>query len=270
MGKIVLITGISSGFGKATSLILSGKGYIVYGISRKSKDDLSAPIKVLQADVTDAASVARAVKTIIEKEGHIDILINNAGMGISGSIEDSLPEDINLQMNTNFLGYVNMIQAVLPHMRKQGRATIVNISSIGGLMGLPYQGFYSASKYAVEGLSEALRMELKPFNIKVIVIQPGDFFTNFTANRKPNRVTTQGSAYESQFEKSLSIIEKDENGGLPPEFLARKLAKILDKKNPCHHYIIATVEQKLAVFLKQVLPGSLFSKILSSHYGIKS
>lgn len=270
MGKIILITGISSGFGKATSLILSSKGYSVYGISRRLNDDLSSDIKVLKADVTDVVAVAGVIKTIIEKEGHIDVLINNAGMGISGSIEDSMPEDIGVQMNTNFWGYVNMIQAVLPYMRKQGGATIVNISSIGGLMGLPYQGFYSASKYAVEGLSEALRMELKPFNIKVIVIQPGDFFTNFTANRIPNKITVQGSAYESQFKKTLSIIEKDEKGGMPPDFLARKLANILDKKNPCHHYIIATFEQKLAVFLKQVLPGPLFSKILSSHYGIKS
>jgi short-subunit dehydrogenase len=269
MGKVALITGISSGFGKATAGILSNKGYTVYGISRKQSDDFIADIKVLQADVTDIISVRKAVKTLIDKEGHIDVLINNAGMGISGSIEDSLPEDISLQMNTNFMGYVNMIQAVLPDMRKQSEATIVNISSIGGLMGLPYQGFYSASKFAVEGLSEALRMELKPYNIKVIVIQPGDFFTNFTANRKPNRNAGPDSAYETQFRKTLSIIENDEKGGMPPEFLARKLSRILEQKNPCHHYIIATVEQKFAVLLKRILPGSWFSKILSSHYAIK-
>ncbi|MEI6060236.1 MAG: SDR family oxidoreductase [Bacteroidota bacterium] len=270
MAKVVLITGISSGFGKATAEILSAKGYTVYGISRKLEDDFSSAIKVLHADVTDSATVRKAVSTLLSKEGHIDILINNAGMGISGSIEDCSSQDINLQMNTNFMGYVNMIQAVLPSMRKLGGATIVNISSIGGLMGLPYQGFYSASKYAVEGLSEALRMELMPFKIKVIVIQPGDFFTNFTANRKPVNVDTSGSAYKSQFEKTLAVIEKDENGGLPPIFLARKLARILEQKNPCHHYIIATLEQKFAVLLKRILPGSLFSGILSSHYGIKA
>jgi short-subunit dehydrogenase len=269
MTKIVLITGISSGFGKATAEILSNKGYTVYGISRSQTENLDTKIKVLQADVTDAKSVHKAVSTLVSNEGRIDVLINNAGMGISGSIEDSLPEDISLQMNTNFTGYVNMIQAVLPTMRKHGGATIVNISSIGGVMGLPYQGFYSASKFAIEGLSEALRMELKPFNIKVIVIRPGDFFTNFTANRKPVKITVSGSDYEAQFGKTLSIIESDEKKGLQPEFLAKKLLKILGQKNPCNQYVIATLEQKFAILLKRILPTSLFSGILSSHYGIK-
>jgi short-subunit dehydrogenase len=136
-------------------------------------------------------------------------------------------------------------------------------------MGLPYQGFYSASKFAVEGLSEALRMELLPFKVKVIVIRPGDFLTSFTANRKPLVQSETESAYIIQSLKTLSIIEKDENGGLSPDFLAGKLAKILEKKNPCNHYIIATLEQKFAVLLKRILPGSWFSYILSSHYGIK-
>lgn len=269
MAKVVLITGISSGFGKATAEALSEKGYIVYGICRKPMIDLTARIKALSGDVTDASSVQRAVATLITKEGRIDILINNAGMGISGSIEDSSPEDISLQMNTNFTGYVNMIRSVLPHMRKQGEGTIINISSIGGLMGLPYQGFYSASKYAIEGFSEALRMELLPYRIKVVVVQPGDFFTNFTANRKQVKITVSGSVYEAQFQKTLAAIEKDEKTGLPPEFLAHKLVGIIGKKNPCHHYIVATLEQKFAVFLKQVLPAPWFMKILASHYGIK-
>ncbi|MEI6679824.1 MAG: SDR family oxidoreductase [Mariniphaga sp.] len=270
MTKVLLITGISSGFGKATADCFAAKGYRVYGISRKQNDDFTGDIKVLQADVTDVISVKKAVSTLIEKEGRIDILINNAGMGISGSVEDSSAADIKLQMDTNFTGCVNMIQAVLPAMRKQNGAKIINISSIGGLMGLPYQGFYAASKFAVEGLSEALRMELLPFKIKVIVIQPGDFFTNFTANRKPVIASGTDSAYHSQFQKTLSIIEKDEKSGLPPDFLARRLVKIAEQKNPCHSYIIATLEQKFAVVLKRILPGSLFSKILSSHYGIKS
>jgi NAD(P)-dependent dehydrogenase (short-subunit alcohol dehydrogenase family) len=270
MTKVVLLTGISSGFGKAAAEILSTKGYVVYGVSRKKIDYLNENINVLLADVTDVISVRKAVSTLIDKEGHVDVLINNAGMGISGPIENSSLEDITLQMNTNFTGYVNMIQAVLPFMRKQGGATIINISSIGGLMGLPYQGFYSSSKFAVEGLSESLRMELKPFNIKVIVIQPGDFFTNFTANRKSVGTSELDSVYETSFHNTLSIIGKDEKGGLPPELLARKLVRILKQKSPRHHYIIATAEQKFAVWLKQVLPGSWFSKILSSHYRIKS
>jgi len=267
MTKTVLITGISSGFGKAIAEQLSASGYNVYGFSRKQKEDLTGKIKVLQADVTDVSSIKKGIDTLIAQEGKLDILINNAGMGISGSIEDSSKEAIRLQMETNFMGYVNMIQAVLPAMRNQKSGTIVNISSIGGLMGLPYQGFYAASKFAVEGLSESLRMELKPFKIKIVVIQPGDFLTSFTANRQPEKSST--GAYQEQFDKTLAMIEKDEKGGLKPEYLAKKLAKILEKKNPCHSYIIATLEQKMAVVLKRILPGSWFSAILSDHYGIK-
>ncbi len=270
MAKVVLITGISSGFGKSIARVLSTKGNIVYGLSRKQSEDLTGEIKVLQGDVTDMNSVKKAVSTLTGIEGRIDVLINNAGMGIAGSIEDSSPEDIQLQMRTNFIGYVNMIQAVLPSMRKQGGATIVNISSIGGIMGLPYQGFYSASKFAVEGLSEALRMELIPYKVKVIVIRPGDFRTNFTANRKPLKYSDTESAYKEQSIKTLSIIGKDENGGLSPDFLAGKLAKILEKKHPCHTYIVASLEQKFAVVLKRIIPGSWFSSILSSHYGINA
>jgi short-subunit dehydrogenase len=172
-------------------------------------------------------------------------------------------------MGTNVMGAVNTIQAVLPFMRKRGEGLILNVSSIGGLMGLPFQGFYSASKYAIEGLSEALRMEVKQFNVKIVVIEPGDFATNFTANRKIVSNGTTNSAYKEQFTKTLSIIEKDEKGGLPPSFLAKKVLKIIETKKPCHRYVISTFEQKLAVCLKAVLPNELFFKILASHYGIK-
>jgi len=179
MEKVVFITGISSGFGKSIAEYLSQKGYVIYGTSRKAVEG-NDRINVLKVDVIDVVSVKAAVQNVILKEGRIDVLINNAGMGISGPIEFSSVENIKLQMDTNFMGMVNVIQSVLPVMRKQGEGTIVNISSIGGLMGLPYQGFYAASKFAIEGLSEALRMELKPFHIKVVVIRPGDFFTSFT------------------------------------------------------------------------------------------
>ena len=268
MKKVVFITGISSGFGKSTAEYLAQKGHVVYGTSRK-EIETDNRINVLKADVTDVNSVKTAVETVLQKEGRIDILINNAGMGISGPVETALSDDIRLQMRTNFMGAVNVIQAVLPAMRKQKSGTIINISSIGGLMGLPFQGFYSASKFAIEGISEALRMELKPFNIKVVVIRPGDFFTSFTSNRKADENISGNNPYEPQFRKSLSIIETDEKGGMKPEFFARKLARIIEKKNPNSTYIISTAEQKLAVVLKRILPDALFAGILGSHYGIK-
>jgi NAD(P)-dependent dehydrogenase (short-subunit alcohol dehydrogenase family) len=223
----------------------------------------------LKADITDVASVRAAIETVLSKEGRIDVLINNAGMGISGPIEYTSGEDIQLQMDTNFKGVVNVIQSVLPAMRKQREGTIINISSIGGLMGLPFQGFYSASKFAIEGLSEALRMELKPFHIKVVVIRPGDFVTGFTSNRKIDGNLNGNNPYDPQFRKSLAIIETDEKGGMKPEYLARKLAGIIEQRNPRSSYIISTAEQKLAVVLKHILPDALFAGILGSHYGIK-
>jgi NAD(P)-dependent dehydrogenase (short-subunit alcohol dehydrogenase family) len=266
--KVVLITGISSGFGKCTAEFLSQKGYIIYGISRKIIE-VDKRINVLKADVTDVVSVKAAVETVLKREGRIDILINNAGMGISGPVEYALTEHFKLQMETNFTGVVNVLQSVLPVMRNRQKGTIVNVSSIGGLMGLPFQGFYSASKYAIEGLSEALRMELKPFNIKVVVIRPGDFHTSFTSNRKVDWNLNENNPYGAQFRKTLSIIETDEKGGLKPEYFARKIARVIERKNPHPSYIISTTEQKLAVILKHLLPGSWFSGILGSHYGIK-
>jgi len=268
MQKVVFITGISSGFGKCTADYLCSKGHVIYGTSRK-EIEVNGRINVLKVDITDKTSVKMAIQTVIQKEGRIDVLINNAGMGISGPIEYASMEDIEFQMNTNFTGMVNVIQSVLPSMRKEKSGTIINISSIGGVMGLPFQGFYSASKFAIEGLSEALRMELKPFHIKVVVIRPGDFVTSFTSNRKIELNLDGNNSYESQFRKSMSIIETDEKGGMMPEVFAKKLVRIIDQKNPRSTYIISTTEQKLAVVLKRLLPGAMFSSILGSHYGIK-
>ena len=268
MSKVILITGISSGFGKHTSSFLAQKGYIVYGTCRKACEH-DPLVNMLYLDVTDLKAVEKSIKLILEKEGRIDILINNAGMHTGGPIEVMPYEDLRLQMETNFMGFVNTVRTVLPAMRKQNKGTIVNISSLGGLMGLPFQGYYSASKFAIEGFSEALRMELREFNINVIVINPGDFHTNNTINRK-NVFKSDGiRVYEKQFTKSLSIIEKDENNGWDPEIFAHKLYKILEKKRPAYRYVIASFEQKLALALKRILPGSLFEAILLKHYALK-
>jgi NAD(P)-dependent dehydrogenase (short-subunit alcohol dehydrogenase family) len=268
MNKVVFITGISSGFGKHVSSLLSNKGYRVYGTCRTACEH-DPSVNVLSMDVTDLVAVQDCVSKVLEKEGRIDILINNAGMHTGGSLEVIPDEDIRLQMETNFMGAVHTIKTVLPSMRAQGKGTIVNISSIGGLMGLPFQGYYSASKFALEGMSEALRMELRQFNIKVIVINPGDFHTNNTRNRKNTFTSGRNNAYESQFRNSLAVVEKDENNGWPPEILAQSICRILEKKRPAHRYIIASFEQKLAVVLKRILPGSWFAPILFGHYGIK-
>ena len=266
MKKVILVTGISSGFGKRDAELLAKRGHIVYGTIR-TDCEMYPSIKVLKMDIIDFTSIDKAIAQVIQNEGRIDVLINNAGMHLGGPIEEAPTEWYSRQMETNFNGTVHVLQTVLPYMRKQAQGTIINISSIGGLMGLPFQPFYSACKFAIEGLSEALRMELKPFNIKVIVVNPGDFHTSNTANRK--NITVAGGPYEEQFKKSLAQIEKDENGGGDPIILARKMVKIVESKHPHNRYIIASFDDKLAVFLKRILPIGIFQEILGSHYCVK-
>jgi short-subunit dehydrogenase len=267
MSKVVLITGVSSGFGKSISEFLAKQGYKVYGTSRKDIEHDPA-INILNVDVTDPQSVQLAVDTVLKNEGRIDALVNNAGMGLSGAIEDYSTDEAHLEMETNFFGTFYVIRAVLPAMRQQKEGKIINVGSIGGIMGLPFQGFYSASKFAIEGMSEALRMELKQFKIKVIVVNPGDHQTHFTANRKFIAKALQEGVYKQQFQKTIAIIEKDENNGLPSTSVAKKIYKIISRKNTCTRYIVSTFEQKLAVWLKHILPGSWFCKILGDHYGV--
>jgi len=266
MRKVILITGASSGFGKATAELLSEKGHTVYGTSREERNDKS--IHFLKMDVRDKESVKACVAKIVEAEGRIDVAINNAGMGIGGSLELATAEEIELQMQTNFMGCVNVCQQVLPVMRRQGGGQIINLSSIGGVMGLPYQGFYSASKFAIEGFSEALSAEVRGYGIKVSMVEPGDFATNFTARRRNSELTAKDGAYGASFARSMSIIEKEENGGLKPEILAKKMVKIVESRRPRLRYVVANLEQRLSVLLKRILPGNWFVSILRNYYKV--
>jgi short-subunit dehydrogenase len=270
MKKVILITGISSGFGKQTAGLLAANGHIVYGTVRKNAD-VNSQVNTLLLDLTDIDSIKKVVQTIVQKEGRIDILINNAGMHTGGPIETSPIENIKLQMDTNFLGMANLTREVLPVMRNQGGGTIINFSSIGGLMGLPFQAFYSAGKFAIEGFSEALRMEVSQFKINIVLINPGDFHTSNSANRRNFLAPTgNNDPYNAQYEKTMAVIEKDEANGWEPVVLAKKIVKIVECKNPRQRYIIASFEQKLAVVLKYVLPSKMFRMILQDHYKISS
>lgn len=261
---VVFITGISSGFGLETAKLLSQEGHTVYGTVRRSVEPLPK-VNYIQLDVRDRDAVKKAVDKIVEKEGRIDVLVNNAGMGIGGPLEFATEEEIRLQMDTNFMGLVHCVDAVLPHMRKQGSGKIIALSSIGGLMGLPFQGFYSASKFAIEGYCEALRLETQTFGIKVVVLRPGDFSTGFTGSRKKvvyEKALLSYPIYKAAIEK----VEHDENGGLKPEVLAQKISQIIRKKNPRNGYVVASFEQKLSVLLKRILPEKWFARILGSYY----
>ena len=263
---VILITGITSGFGKAMAEKLSREGHSVYGTHRRDCERIEG-VHYIQAEVTDEASVKAAVQEVLDAEGRIDVFVNNAGMGIGGPLEFSSLEDASRQMDVNWMGMVRFLHHILPVMREQRGGKIICFSSIGGLMGLPFQGLYSASKFAIEGYCEALRLELRDFGIKIVVIEPGDFATGFTAMRKSAGGEAVHAAYP-KYAASLASIEKDETTGLKPEYLAGKISKIVNKHNPAHHYVIASPLQKLAVFAKWLLPGKLFAAILALYYKV--
>ena len=267
MNKVIIITGASSGFGKAIAERLAKGGHKVYGICRRAMDNNA--ITYMQGDVRDSERIKQIVKDIYEKEQRIDVLINNAGMGIGGALEMAKLEEIQTQMGVNFMGCVNMCQEVLPYMRRQRSGKIINLSSIGGIMGLPYQGYYSASKFAIEGFSEALSAEVKGFGISVSMVEPGDFATNFTSSRKNSQATLDDPDYGPIFKRSLGLIEKEENGGLKPDILAQKIEKIVDARHPRLRYVVANFEQWLSVALKRFIPGNWFVDILISYYKSK-
>ena len=262
--QVIIITGASSGFGKATAEILSAKGHIVYGLCRREMQD--SDIHYRQCDVRNREQIATVVAEIVKEQGLVDVLINNAGMGIGGALELATDEEIDLQMGTNFMGCVNMCQAVLPYMRKARRGKIINLSSIGGVMGLPYQGFYSASKFAIEGFTEALAAEVTGFGIRVCMVEPGDFATGFTGSRKNSQATMNDPDYGPIFKRSLAIIEKEENGGLQPEVLARRIVKLVEKKKPPLRNVVANLEQWLSTVIKRVLTGNQMVGILRDYY----
>ena len=264
MKQVIIITGASSGFGQATAEMLSARGHVVYGLCRRPMQHTD--IQYLQCDVRNREEVRATVEKVVAAQGHIDVLINNAGMGIGGALELATPEEIDLQMGTNFMGCVNMCQAVLPYMRRARKGKIVNLSSIGGVMGLPYQGFYSASKFAIEGFSEALAAEVARFGIRVSMAEPGDFATGFTGSRRNSEATLADPDYGPVFKQTLALIEKEENGGLQPEVLAKRLVKIVEKEKPSLRNVVANMEQWLSVVIKRVLSGNQMVAVLRSYY----
>ena len=213
-GKVILITGATSGFGRTASGMLSAAGHTVYGTGRSvqegTRDD---GVRMLRLDVTVPSSIDEAVGKIIAAEGRIDVLVNNAGAGIGGSLELATEEERCWQMETNFMGMTRVCSAVLPYMRSQRSGRIINISSIAGVVAVPYQGFYSASKFAIEGYSEALAVEVRRFGIRVCLVEPGDFRTGFTSSRKMSEATLADPDYSESFRRTMAGVEKDETRG---------------------------------------------------------
>lgn len=263
--KIVLITGGSSGIGKAIGTYLSKNGYTVYGTTRSLKKYADfGYFDLLEMDVRQPESVQEAIKALLKKEGRLDILINNAGVGITGPLEETPNDEIINAFDTNFIGPLNVIKAVLPQMRIQKSGLIINITSIAGYMGLPYRGIYSATKGALELITESLRMETKEFGITCTCLAPGDFATNIAAGRYHTPIN-ENSPYKEQYGKILHTIDKDVDKGGDPDEVAKKVLEIIKTNNPKVHYKVGAFLQKFSIVLKRILPDAWFEKLLMNH-----
>lgn len=267
--QVVIVTGASSGIGNACATYLAKKGYKVFGSCRnpsayaKKADEF---FEMVAMDVTDEASVNKAVATVLEKAGRIDAMLCNAGMGIAGSIEDSSMEEIFLQINTNFLGAVRSIKAVLPVMRAAGSGKILVQSSIAGVVGMPFQAFYSASKYAIEGMVESLRYEVRPFGIQACLIEPGDFRTGFTAARRYVKKADESSVYRKYFEPAMGVQVHDESSGFDPLIAAKLVHKLLESPRLPVRTTVGPGFERFAVLVKRLIPARWFEKFYRLYY----
>lgn len=261
MKRVCVLTGGSGGIGKATAQLLETNGFTVYELSRSGAD--AGGIRHITADVTDPAQVKSAVEQVIDAEGQIDLLVNNAGFGISGAVEYTDPADAFSQLNVNFFGSLHCIQAILPQMRAQKSGHIVNISSVAAPIAIPFQAFYSATKAATNSLTLALRNEVKPFGVKVCAILPGDVKTGFTAARR--KICAGADVYGAAIDRAVAVMEHDEENGMPPEHVAKAILRAANAKNPKAFYTVG-FQYQLFVLLAKLLPASLTNALVGMIY----
>jgi NAD(P)-dependent dehydrogenase (short-subunit alcohol dehydrogenase family) len=286
---VVLITGASSGIGKACAEFLFARGCRVYGTSRHAPravveartSDLAPLFRMIPLDVTSGESVAAAIGIVLACEGRIDVVVNNAGFGVAGAVELTTMDEAREQFETNFFGTMRVCRAVLPVMRQQGSGRILNLSSIAGQIGIPFQALYSASKFAIEGFTEALRSEVAAFGIQVVLIEPGDFRTGFTAARRMARAAVgrafrpaeaqgnpEASPYAERQAKALAVMEHDETHGATPEVIGRLVHRIMTSRSPGVRYTVGPVSEKLALILKRLLPSRMLAWGIAKYYKV--
>lgn len=265
MSKVVFITGASTGIGKAIGDYLIGAGFTVIGSSRTPENYANSVFELVQLDVKSVRSINAAVQNVILKYHKIDILINNAGAGITGPIEELDTQEMKNNFDTNFFGPIEVMKAVLPQMRNQKSGLIINITSLAGYMGLPYRGIYSAAKGALELLTEAMRMEVKQFGIDITNVAPGDFATNIAAGRFHAPII-KGAAYESAYKSTLNLINSHVDRGQDPKEMAKVILKIINTKNPKIHYKVSSNLEKFSIILKRILPDLVYEKMVMKHF----
>jgi NAD(P)-dependent dehydrogenase (short-subunit alcohol dehydrogenase family) len=266
MTKVALITGATTGIGKAMAESLSQTGYLVFATGRNIPNEpKNNNLFYRYLDVKNNDSVKGTISGILEQHGRIDMLVNSAGLGIAGPLEEIPFEEIHNIFETNFFGTIRVIRHVIPVMRKQGEGLIVNMSSIAGRIGLPFQSIYSSSKFAVESLTEALRIELRPFGINVCLIEPGDYHTNARYNRR-NIVPNKESPYHVRLKGYFELLDNNITKGRNPEDLGKLILQIVKSRKPKLRYMSGKFFEKITPFARNLIPNRIFEWFLARFY----
>ena len=266
-GLVILVTGASSGIGRCVATRLSDKGHRVYGTSRHKSNNTSYKYQMIEMDVDLDDSVSRGIEHILSRERRLDVVVNNAGYGLAGSIEDTTLSEAKAQFETNFFGVMRVCRAALPAMRAQQSGYIVNISSMAGRFSLAFQGLYSASKFAVEGFSEALCAEVRRLGIHVVLVEPGDFKTGFTSSRVRAEGANQNSPYYEKYAKLLTKMESCELRGPTPERVAYVIEQIISDPSPRMRYLTGLFNQKFTAVVKHLMSHRVFEWLVLRYYG---
>jgi short-subunit dehydrogenase len=277
--KVAVVTGSSTGIGFETSITLARNGFHTYATMRKLEGEKTKPLtevakseniqlQAIELDVDNDKSVADAINTIVEERKRIDVLINNAGYGLGGALEDSSMDEIKAQFETNFFGAVRATKAVLPVMRRQGEGKIVNITSMGGRIAIPLSSSYHGSKFALEGLSESIQYELEPVGIKVILIEPGAVGSNFWKNIKIAKSSSDSNSSYSQFgNRILKAYKEMEQNTISPSVVANTILDAVTSNNPQLRYVVAE-DAARTLEARKNMPDREFGDLIKKQFGI--
>jgi NAD(P)-dependent dehydrogenase (short-subunit alcohol dehydrogenase family) len=263
--RSALITGASAGIGRACAEALHAAGWAVTGASRRGT--APAGCTGLAMDVDDDESVRAGVAGMLEQRGRIDALVAAAGWGLAGAVEQCPIAEAKSQLETNFWGCVRVVQQVLPSMRASGGGRIVLLSSIGGLIGIPFQAFYSASKFALEGFGEALAYEVASFGVQVTLVEPGNVSTDFTASRRRSAAAAD-PLYGSAFTKALGVMEHDEANGVPAAEVATVVRRVLESPHPPRRVSAGKPTERIGLLAKRLLPFRFFQAAAKGALGV--
>jgi NAD(P)-dependent dehydrogenase (short-subunit alcohol dehydrogenase family) len=266
MPDVILITGASAGIGQSCAERMHRNGWTVVGASRRGTS--SGGWTPMVMDVDSDASVASGFKSLADQHGRIDAVVACAGWGLAGAAEQTPISDARDQLETNFWGAVRVVQQALPVMRRQQHGRVILISSIGGIVGIPFQSFYSASKFALEGYGESLAYEVAPFGIHVTLVEPGNVRTDFTEGRREVAVPDGESAYRTAVAKAVGTMAEDEHNGVPPDDVAVTVQRVLESARPPRRVSVGKLDERIGIVAKRLLPYRLFERAAKGSLGV--